>query len=370
MLGCIVGILLFIVFGSYIWLILSYSKGWDRMPLVDSSKRGCVKLSCVIPFRNEKENLALLIKGLEKQNLTMDQFEVLLIDDQSTDDSRKILLDLIVDLPNFFLFENEGCGKKDAIASGIKQAKYLFIVTTDADCYHPENWLSSISSFLSYNEVDLLIAPVQLSPLKGWFNRFQAVDFMSLVMSGAGACGIGKPIMCNAANLVYKKELYQRASKQMPEKYASGDDIFLLQYAVGEHAKIRFLKCKEAIVSTFPLTKIIEFFNQRVRWAAKSKGYTDMYTLWVAWIVFITNLILVISPLLLFFFPLAGCAVVIGGLLKAIIDFSLLRRGSTFFDVPLSLRKFVVIQFIYPLYIFTTVVYAAAGVSYWKGRRI
>lgn len=340
------------------------------MPFVNGSKSACVKLSCVIPFRNEEESLALLIKGLKQQNLTFDHFEVLLIDDQSTDDSKKILLGLIAGLSNFFLLENEGSGKKDAIASGIKQAKHPFVLTTDADCYHPENWLSSISSFLSYNEVDLLIAPVQLSMLKGWFNRFQAVDFMSLVMSGAGACGIGRPIMCNAANLVYKKELYQRARKEMSEKYASGDDIFLLQYAVKENAVVRFLKCKEAIVTTFPLKNISQFFNQRVRWASKSKGYTDMYTLWVAWIVFITNLILVISPLLLFLYPAAAFVALMGGVLKAVFDFRLLRRGSAFFNVPLSLRDFLVIQFIYPLYIFATVVYATVGVSYWKGRRI
>ena len=89
--------------------------------------------------------------------------------------------------------------------------------------------------------------------------------------------------------LFLAKKLYKNALSKIINEYASGDDIFLLQYAKSIKAKILFLKNKDAIVYTNPVHSLKSFVFQRVRWASKSKGYKDKFTLVVAWIVFLTS---------------------------------------------------------------------------------
>ncbi len=359
-----------ITFILYLFLIYKFLKGWNKLNKFEVSKRinSALPLSCIIPFRNEIENIPKLIESLKQQDYP--NFEVILVNDHSSDGSEELALSLINDLNNFKLLSNIGEGKKAALFEGVKRSQFDHLVFTDADCTHNLNWISSIAQIISKNNIDLLVGPVKLMQPQNYFERFQEFDFISLISSSAGAIGNGHPIMCNAANLSVSKSIWYEANKIINNNYASGDDIFLLQYCIAQKKVIEFINSPLAVVTTTPETNFFSFFSQRVRWAAKSKGYTDSYTLFVAWVVFICNLFIFISPILILTYPLTGILLMFLWINKMIFDYWLISKGKKLFNVKLNLLHYLWISLLYPFYIISTVIYAAFGSTNWKGRKI
>ncbi len=359
-----------VVFVCYFIIISYFHKGWNQIQIPSLPNASTAKLSCVVALRNEEKNVSSLMESLKSQNYSVDYYEVILVDDHSTDNTFNVLSTFINELPNFRLVSNQGEGKKKAIATGISQSKYNYIVCTDADCIHPQNWLLSMGGFIERENPDMIVGPVKIEEENGYFNLFQRIDFLSLILSGAGAIGVNKPIMCNGANLAFSKQLYVNAEKSLKEEYASGDDIFLLQYAVRNNVKIKFLKCKETIVNTRPVDSLSRFFHQRVRWASKSKGYTDIFTLQVAWSVFLINFLVLLMPYFSIYFPVLASVIMVLFLIKVGIDTRFLKNGSIFFNFQLTILDIIKVQLLYPIYISITVIYAIFGGYQWKSRKL
>ena len=75
----------------------------------------------------------------------------------------------------------------------------------------------------------MLLAPVVFSRTKSVFGQLQELEFMSLIAASAGAASVGLPIMCNGANLAYRKNAFEEINGYgADQKFASGDDMFLL----------------------------------------------------------------------------------------------------------------------------------------------
>jgi cellulose synthase/poly-beta-1,6-N-acetylglucosamine synthase-like glycosyltransferase len=103
-----------------------------------------------------------------------------------------------------------------------------WIITTDADCVVPKNWLSTLDNYIQSSNVNM-IAGVTYD-CKNSFTSFPTADLVSLQGATIGSFGIGKGFMCNGANLAYKKSLFQELNGfQGNDTIASGDDVFLLQ---------------------------------------------------------------------------------------------------------------------------------------------
>ena len=96
------------------------------------------KISVVIAAKNEEKNLPALIEALSKQNYNKDNYEVIIVDDSSTDNTFNIANELTLSNKNFTIIKAETKnlpGKKGALAKGIEKANYDFILITDADCH-------------------------------------------------------------------------------------------------------------------------------------------------------------------------------------------------------------------------------------------
>jgi len=108
------------------------------------------KFSIIIPFRNEAENLQNLLESLRKLIYPTDLYEVLLVDDESSDDSVNMIRSFIAkEFPkekHIRVVANNRqtvSPKKDAIITALSEANNSWIVTTDADCTFHENWLTA-----------------------------------------------------------------------------------------------------------------------------------------------------------------------------------------------------------------------------------
>lgn len=334
-------------------------------PFSSSSKQPKNSFSVVVPFRNEKENLQILIHSLSNLNYPKDLFEVILVDDDS-EESFPILnttFSLSV-IPNH---RKSASPKKDAIETAIQKANFNWIVTTDADCVFSENWLLVLDNFIQeYSQAKMVCGMVFTQKEKSFLKDFQLLDFMSLQSATIGGFGIGKAFMCNGANFAYTKDFFAELDGfSGNQDFAGGDDVFLLQKA----AKIAtenlfYLRAKENLVLTKPAKRWSAFLSQRIRWASKTKGYQSSFAKQLAIAIFLGNLGFLAALLGLFFSGYFLGFI----LLKITLDLLLIRQTSSY--VP-ALNKLSIILscFVYPFVSSAIAIYILFFKRYnWKGR--
>ncbi|MEE2953625.1 MAG: glycosyltransferase [Bacteroidota bacterium] len=364
-------ILTCIIISLYVILILFYRIGWSRLEISNVNTIS-QEISVVIALRNEEKNIARLIQELNNQSYNHKKIEFIMIDDHSEDATLKLLYQHQEKLKNLTILQQEkgSFGKKNAIIKGIQESSGEIIVTTDADCSFHKNWLTSITNYFIDPDIKLVVGPVGFSNIKNIWERFQELEFLSLVGSGASSIGIKRGIFCNGANLAYKRDLIiDNNHKIFKKNIASGDDVFLMHYIKRRFPDgVVFAKSEEAIVKTHPISKIDEFINQRKRWTAKSMSYRDIDSIFAGTIVFLTNLLF---PTLI----IASCFeyellyyLIIFLLLKFIVDALFLYPVLNFFKRRSLLKFILFFELIYSFYILLIVIVSFTSSFIWKGR--
>ena len=322
--------------------------------------------SIVVPFRNEEENLPILLESLEKLNYPTELFEVILVDDESEEkfqvSSFKFQISIIHNQ------RKSNSPKKDAIETAIQIAKYNWIVTTDADCEVPENWLQIFDTEIQTKDVKMCVGSVGYVTETGFLHDFQNNDFLSLQGVTAGSFGMKKPFMCNGANFAYEKDFFKVLNGfEGNNNLASGDDVFLLQKAMKSAPdKITYLGNLN-VVLTKSCSSWKQLINQRVRWASKTSAYSNWYPKILGIIVFLTNL----SGLLLLVLSIYESELIkmtiYFWVLKFGIDFLFLKFSAAYFKLPF--KNFLSSFILYPFFTVLVVSKAMFGKFEWKERR-
>lgn len=375
---------IFLVFicGLYVTVILALWFGWLKIPVFKLNKIAPeIKFSIVVPFRNEAENLPILLRSITKLKYPPSHFELLLINDASEDDSRKICSDFKKAFPNFQirLAENvhvSDSPKKDAIAIAIQLSKFEHILTTDADCIVPEYWLQAFNEKILESEAKLIAGPVKIIPPefpvkdKKLLHVFQELDFMSLQAAGAGGFGLGKAFICNGANLCYEKSSFYAVDGFSGNgNISSGDDVFLLQKFTAKKWETVFLKSKEAIVLTLPQQDLTSLISQRIRWAAKTPAYNSIFAKIVGLAVLLMNLFLIIAAILALFNFTSYKPLAFAFLFKFLVDLLLLYKSAEFFERKAILRNYFWSSLLYPFFSTSVAILSLFIKSEWKGRK-
>lgn len=359
--------------------------GWKKIPEFSLENSPAeIRFSIIIPFRNEVENLPDLLNSLAEINYPHSKFEIILVNDESEDNSMEIIEEFQKTPLGFNLkvLENQRSSnspKKDAINTAIDSAKFEYLITTDADCQVPENWLKSYNDFILKTGNKLIAGPVAListstentnNKRKNILRNFEELDVLSLQASTAGAFGIGKAFMCNGANLCYEKEAFLTVSGFTGnDNIASGDDVFLLQKFLQENYKIGFLKSKEVIVCTKPQQSFGDLVSQRIRWASKAPAYKSLFAKFTGVSVLLMNLCLVIAVFLVFLQILAYQPILIIFLVKFNLDFILIYSSANFFQRETVLRSYFWSSIFYPFFSTYVAVKSLFSDFSWKGRQ-
>ena len=333
------------------------------------------KFSVVIPFRNEAENLPTLLKSISKLNYQNSLFEIILVNDDSEDLSEEIVSKFIstsaLDIKWIENKRQSNSPKKDAISSAIKISKYDWIITTDADCVLPKYWLDSFDTYIQQNDVKMVVGPVTYHQVNGFLKQFQLLDFLSLTGSTIAGFGIGRPFLCNGANLAYKASFFNSMNGfEGNDTIASGDDIFLMEKALKTDVNsVRYLKNTHAIVQTIPQPDFKSLLSQRIRWANKTSNYNNNFAKLVGLMVLLANSVIVISFVLMVLglFQFKTFAYLF--LLKLLIDFLLIYKTSVFFSKEQALKYYLPSSLLYPLFSVYVAVVGSFSSYKWKDRR-
>lgn len=365
----------------YTLLIFLYYQWFTKLKpfTAEASTETNKKFSIIIPARNEASQIAACVESIMAGDYPVDNFEVIVVDDFSTDSTAAIVTHLKVKYGNLqlvrlahWLSSPINSYKKKAIETGIAQSRFDWIITTDADCIVPTSWLQLFDSYLEKNQVKLVAAPVMFTNTGSAVQVFQCLDFISLQGITAASVSAGFHSMCNGANLCYEKEaFYAVKGFAGVDNIASGDDMLLMHKIQQTYSdSIGYLFSPDAIVQTAPMPDWKSFFNQRIRWASKAGSYKDKRIFYVLLLVYFTNLSIIgLLPL-----AIADVSALLWGVcfmcVKAMIEWPFMSRVARFYSMQKIMPLFPLFQ---PLHICYTVIAGWLGKfgSYqWKGRTV
>lgn len=233
-------------------------------------------VSVILCAHNESENLSNYLQALLTQNYP--EYEVIVVDDGSEDDTRAVIERYMVSDPRLHLTfvpygARIGSTKKLALTLGAKAAKYDYLLLTDADCV-PEsaNWIREVmKGFLAHKEVVLGFSPYFEE--RGHVNRLVCYDtlFNGLHYLGAALCG--HPYMGVGRNLAYTKSLFFESGgfTHLMTSRAGDDDLFVNHVATKENTSV--VLSRDSFTWSIAKKTLKEWLQQKRRHVSVSPSY-------------------------------------------------------------------------------------------------
>ena len=377
-------------------------------------------VSVVVAARDEAGHIERCLDAILASDYPAGRFEVIVVDDFSRDDTAQRVRRLIAErrrvpagtgskdgiektgpashtlsdreprgAPEVRLLQMhrvmaESTGhKREALNHGISAARGPLILTTDADCTPAPGWIGAMTGPMrSGGDVAFVAGPVryrlggddgggaqQESFVRRLFDKAQALEFLALQAVGAGAIGLGRPAICNSANVAYRQRTYEALYRS--ETLGAADDETLIQRIAREtDQRVAFCPDEAARVETPPADGPRAFLRQRQRWASMTPRYPDTgFTLAMGGLYGFYLMLLVAAGALFWVPALAGpLAAALG--LKVAAEAALLGPACRRFGQPGLLRALVPFQ---PLHIGYVAFIGAAGplgTTRWKGRTV
>jgi biofilm PGA synthesis N-glycosyltransferase PgaC len=359
-------------YAVYVLLLLRY---WFRpLPPTSSDSAPGKSVVVIIPFRNEANNLPDLLNALQSQDYPKDKVKYIFVNDHSDDDSCSIIerFQGSSDLPiELWYLPNDSRGKKSAIRFAIDTTKSDIIVTIDADVIPGPSWLSGIKSVYEHNEVDLLILPVLLSPVQSRLERLQQLDFLHLSGLTGASAKMGSALMCNGANLSFKRASYMLVMNNISyQNRTSGDDMFLMMAMKRAGMKIRYHFETSVVVSTKPCSTWRELLQQRVRWASKINALSDLHIMLSGLLLSIANLSMLAIVLIAFTNPIYWEHAGVLFLIKMMVECCFAYCIAKSFQINLRLGDALLLSLLYPMYFVLILMLIVFYPTEWKGRAI
>jgi cellulose synthase/poly-beta-1,6-N-acetylglucosamine synthase-like glycosyltransferase len=366
-------IILLIFYGFFLIPIL---RGLKKLIYINEKKPLAEYISIIIPFRNEEENIINNLKSIEAQDYPAEKYEVIYVNDSSTDNTLKILRGAIkqeniklITVENTF---NQTAHKKRAVKFGIENSSGEIIVTTDADCTHERNWLKTLLSTFE-KDTAFVSGPVEFVSGKSFFSKLQEIEFAGLILVGAGLIGNNKPVTCNAANIAYRKNVYQDLNGFEDQLHlSSGDDELLMQKIhKSKKYEVRFCLNRNAVVKTKPLNSFIQFYHQRKRWASKSIFYSDKKLILKLIVIFLFYSGLLFELAFTFFISKIFLVLFAAGLfIKFLLEYLIIKKGKEILFPNLKTKYFLAAELFQVPYIIISSISGLFGNFEWKERKV
>lgn len=362
---------------AYAILLGYYKLHWHKTPTSHprDQKLPPAGASVIIVARNEGLTIRACLRGILSQDYPSDRFEIILIDDHSTDNTVREAQELhdprirIFSLADFPDYIHPPAYKKSGIVLAADQARFDLLVVTDADCTHGPYWLNAITRAFDDSHVQFQTAPVLLNAGSNLLQKMQEMEQLTLMLiTGAGITS-GLHTMANGANMVFRKSAFREVGDYSGNwSYASGDDMFLAEKMKDRFPDgIAFAKSIEAVVWTDAKPDWQALLRQRIRWAGKNKGLHHRTISYIWMFVGAYQLMLVLAILAAMLHLTSWWTVLMLWLTKWLADGIIVYTASTFFNRKGLMSYFIPLQVIYLWYILMLgVKMIAGGKSDWE----
>ncbi len=289
--------------GLYAFVALCFFFGLFRLDKQPRTAETTL-ISIVIAARNEADYIGRCLDSLKQQTYPSDRFEVLVVDDDSTDNTSQIVASTRMNNLRLLSIDNrfpDMVAKKRPMSVGIQRARGDWILTTDADCTLPPTWVARMASYMTA-DVGVVIGFSQLCETRSFFERLQAYDFLALMAAAAGAAGLGMPLAASGQNFAYRKCLFERVGGFRDISHRpSGDDVLLLQLLhKAWEGRVAFATAPGAFTTTHRPETPASLWQQRKRWASNAAYQLRLNLVFFAYmaVVFLVNALIPIGLIL------------------------------------------------------------------------
>ncbi|MCZ8143663.1 glycosyltransferase [Flavobacterium sp.] len=302
-LGTLFGLFIAAVAVQFLYYVFIFGKFAFQKAQQGAPKR--IPVSVIVCAKNEAENVLKLVPLLAEQDYP--QFEIVLIDDASSDDTLAHFEHFETVYPNIKLVKVENNeafwgNKKFALTLGIKAAKYEYLLFTDADCYPTSNqWIKEMTGHFTAQKT-IVLGYGAYEKVKGSFlNMLIRFETLLTAIQYFAWARLGKPYMGVGRNMAYKREEFFRVRGFMDHmKIRSGDDdLFINQAANGKNTVCSYTA--ESFTYSQPKTKFKDWFQQKRRHVATAQHYKgfDSFQLGV---FYLSQLLFLLTPIALLAF--------------------------------------------------------------------
>lgn len=272
-------IILFIFIISFITQIFYYLFFYARIIFnIKNNKTKNTKekeVSVIICAKNEENNIKKNLINILEQNYS--NYEVIVVNDSSTDNSEKVLEKLKEKYPHLYTTFIKKTHfvhtKKLPLTLGIKAAKYEYILLTDADCFvASKDWITKIQENFD-EKTEFILAYSGYEKTKGFLNKlirfdtlFIALQYFTFAMAKIPYMGVGR-------NLAYRKSSFfkNKGFEKHLDLMSGDDDLYVNEFANAKNIKI------ELDEETFTYSKTKEtfrkWFSQKRRHFLTGKRY-------------------------------------------------------------------------------------------------
>ena len=358
---------LFLLIGAspyFCFLVIIFSGLLFRKP-IKTNQTHIPFVSVVISARNEEKNIPYLLKDLINQSADKKKFEVIIANDRSNDKTKNIIDQFSSE--NSFMKsihiekKHEMAPKKYALTKAIENSKGEIILTTDADCRVPRDWVNNMAQLVQNNE-GIVIGYSKIESMKTFLNEFQKIDFLGIMAANGGLLTHG--IVCSGSgqNLAYKKKDFQTINGFNPVKgLLSGDDMYLVQ-SISSIKGAVFNYDPSSFVSTLPKNSFPSYINQRIRWSSNSKQNLRSNP---RFFVFLLSAFLANCSVMFGLIYFSGLSIVLF-LIKFFLEAFVIFIGTRLFLTPVSSLTYIIWNIIQPVYIPIVGVAGLIGKYSWK----
>jgi cellulose synthase/poly-beta-1,6-N-acetylglucosamine synthase-like glycosyltransferase len=321
-------------------------------------------MSIIIAAKNEAYKIPVLISVLDKINYPIENYEVIIVDDDSNDNTFEIAKEQCSEMSNFQVvkaIDKNYSGKRGALDYGISLAKYSNILITDADCQPEENWLNVYSKKINDNcNFYFGIAPFiqrknlinKISCYENFVNSFIAISALKLKI----------PYTASARNLGFTKETYEKLGGYGNTiDTISGDDDLLLREAVKNKFKIYAVTNPGSFVYSETKKTFKDYFTQRARHTQSSFYYILKQKLFLTLWHFL-NIAFIFSPLLMF----VNILFVLPFLIKIVFDMARALLYQKNFGYKFRIYEVIYLQIFYEIFLFVHLFNAKFRKVRWK----
>jgi len=326
-----------------------------------------LSVSVIVCARNEEQVLGRLLQSLTKLHYPQDKHEIILVDDDSSDDTRNVMDRYAAGKANWKVLRHDKTtaklkGKKGAITLGVQESRGDIIMVTDADCFAPPDWLTSTVAFFRRNTGMVLgHSPVEKRP--GFMNIYERFDTLCEASAAAASTFYNKPTHANGRNLAYRKQVFEEVNGYYDSTNTdTGDDFFLMQ-KIRTRTRWHFAYNIDpaGFVSTEPTPFGEKYIHQQLRRNSKAFHLTVPFFILGA-IVFLFHIALAV----MIFSPSLWKWLGVFLIFKFAIEFIAAFHGARLFSQTDLLKYFPILWILYPVCYLSSQLLGSLKIYRWK----
>jgi len=334
-------------------------------------------ISVIIAVKNEENNIKKLLDSLYKQSFATKKYEIIIINDNSSDKTENIILGYKIKIPNLRIISIDStpdnwASKKWALNIAIEESRGNIILQTDGDCIPQKEWIEKMSAPFSKVDIGFVVGHTPLiKNEKKFLNRLMVFENLAQEAFNASCVGNNLTVSCVGRSIGFRKEFFKNANGYKNiQSIISGDDDLLMHKIVNKtNCKINYVITENSYVYSETPSSLNKFIQQRMRFASKGILYYKL--------PFISNELKLILPFLyilnfstlimiLFFMSDYSLLFLIPYFIKTFSDFLLLFTFCTLSKIKWDNLSFITLSILHPLYIIVFSTMAPFKKVQWK----